>query len=73
MAIVKNAIKCAHCGAEIESRHRHDFVTHSCDGLEDGFIAVDGGRAYLRRVGDQNDWIDISEYSEPEVPYAVQQ
>jgi hypothetical protein len=36
--IIKNAIKCVHCGDIIESRHRHDFVTCSC-----GCCSVDGG------------------------------
>jgi hypothetical protein len=30
----------------IISKHRHDFVTCTC-----GAISVDGGQAYLRRVG----------------------
>lgn len=45
--IIRNSAKCRKCGDEIESRHRHDFVRCEC-----GAIAVDGGREYLRRVGD---------------------
>ena len=32
------------CGDEIESKHRHDFVTCKC-----GACSVDGGHDYLRR------------------------
>ena len=44
--IVQNAVSCNSCGDMIISKHRHDFVTCSC-----GAISVDGGQAYLRRVG----------------------
>lgn len=43
--IVRNSAKCLTCGDEIESRHRHDYVTCSC-----GALSVDGGTSYLRRV-----------------------
>lgn len=58
-----NAVKCAHCGAVIESKHRHDFVGHTCsaaDGRE-VFIAVDGGTAYKRRVGSPTDMIELDD------------
>ena len=42
--IIKNAIRCNICGEEIESTHRHDFVTCKC-----GACSVDGGHDYLRR------------------------
>ena len=65
--IVKNAIECALCGTVVESKHRHDFAVHSCDGLRerrgpDGFIAADGGRDYLKRCGELQDYTDISEF-----------
>lgn len=44
--IVQNAVICNKCGEFIVSKHRHDFVTCHC-----GTISVDGGQAYLRRVG----------------------
>lgn len=44
--IVQNAVTCNKCGEFIVSKHRHDFVTCHC-----GTISVDGGQAYLRRVG----------------------
>ncbi|NBO70606.1 MAG: hypothetical protein EBU66_07495 [Bacteroidetes bacterium] len=50
--IVQNAVICNKCDDFIVSKHRHDFVTCGC-----GAISVDGGQAYLRRVGGagQND------------------
>lgn len=42
--IIRNAIKCKHCGDIIESTSRHHFVVCSC-----GCCSVDGGRDYLRR------------------------
>lgn len=44
--IIQNAVTCNKCGEFIVSKHRHDFVTCHC-----GAISVDGGQAYLRRVG----------------------
>lgn len=43
--IIKNAIRCRHCGDVIESTHVHDFKYCSC-----GTVAVDGGKSYLKRV-----------------------
>lgn len=42
--IVRNAIRCRHCGDVIESKSVHDFVTCTC-----GACSVDGGYDYLRR------------------------
>jgi hypothetical protein len=44
--IIQNAVSCNCCGDFIVSKHRHDFVTCTC-----GAVSVDGGQAYLRRVG----------------------
>ena len=44
--IVSNQIKCMKCEDSIYSAHRHDFVRCKC-----GSCAVDGGQAYMRRVG----------------------
>lgn len=44
--IVQNAVMCNKCSDFIVSKHRHDFVTCKC-----GNVSVDGGQAYLRRVG----------------------
>lgn len=43
-AILRNSAKCALCGDQIVSSHRHDFVSCEC-----GEIFVDGGLDYLRR------------------------
>ena len=42
--IIKNQVKCNHCGDIIESKYLHDFKTCSC-----GCVSVDGGHDYLRR------------------------
>ena len=42
--IIKNRAYCLSCDDEIESTHRHDYVTCSC-----GRVSVDGGKDYLRR------------------------
>ena len=43
----------------IESTHVHDFVSCKC-----GKLCVDGGLEYLRRVGDFENSLDLSEYEE---------
>ena len=53
--IIKNCIKCLKCGEIIESVSRHDFKSCSC-----GAVCVDGGKNYLRRCGNPNDWDDLS-------------
>ena len=56
--LVRNAIRCNICGEEIESKHRHDFVTCKC-----GACSVDGGHDYLRRCFKSPDcFTDISIY-----------
>ena len=52
-------IKCKKCGDIIESKTVHDFKWCSC-----GACAVDGGREYLRRVGEFDSWEDLSETDE---------
>lgn len=57
--IIKNALKCNHCGDIIESIHRHNFVACSC-----GCCSVDGGLDYLRRCfksSPEEDYTDLSE------------
>ncbi len=55
--ITVNKIRCKKCGDIIESKSVHDFRSCKC-----GFVAVDGGHNYLRRVGNLEDWEDLSEY-----------
>ena len=54
--IVKNRAYLITCEDEIESKHRHDFVTCKC-----GDMYVDGGTSSLRRgATDLNTIIDTS-------------
>ena len=57
--IARNAIRCNKCGDEIESVYTHDFKCCSC-----GAVAVDGGKEYLRRCGERNDFTELSTYEE---------
>lgn len=61
--IIRNAAQCKICGEIIESKTRHDFVGCKCFKESGGTkgIAVDGGTDYLRRCGDPNTWIELSE------------
>lgn len=62
--LIRNVIKCNHCGDIIESKHRHDFRECKC-----GTVFVDGGLDYCR-VGFKNspdDFTDMCEYKEVEV------
>ena len=52
-----NKIKCRKCGDIIESIDVHDFKWCSC-----GAVAVDGGREYLRRVENKNDFEELSHF-----------
>ncbi len=57
--IIRNKIKCKRCGEVIESESRHDFKFCAC-----GKVAIDGGLFYLKRSGNPNDWIELSEIIE---------
>ena len=54
--VVVNKCQCAKCLDIIESRIRHDFVRCKC-----GAIFTDGGTEYVRRGGDIENIIDMSE------------
>jgi hypothetical protein len=56
MKIKVNKLQCGLCKDIIESVHVHDFKWCQC-----GAVAVDGGTDYLRRVGDFNHAIEMSE------------
>jgi len=45
--ILSNQIKCLSCGDKPYSAYRNDFKSCKC-----GKVNVDGGQAYLRRVGE---------------------
>ncbi len=53
--IIRNSAKCGKCGDEIESKHRHDWVSCNCRA-----IFTDGGKDYMRRGGNPEDFIDTS-------------
>ena len=55
--ILINKIQCKKCKDIIESKSVHDFKWCSCKS-----VAVDGGLEYLRRVGNIEDIIELSEY-----------
>ena len=59
--LIKNVIKCNHCGDIIESKHTHDFKFCKC-----GIVAVDGGLSYERRLfkNSSEDFTNLSEYEE---------
>lgn len=61
--LVKNAIKCNHCGDVIESKYTHDFKWCKCR-----TIAVDGGLSYPKRsfMNSLNDFEDLSEWEDIE-------
>lgn len=52
-----NKIKCKKCGDIIESIDVHNFKWCSCKS-----VAVDGGREYLRRVGNKEDFEELSHF-----------
>lgn len=54
--IISNKIKCKKCGDIIESKSTDDYKKCSC-----GDVAVDGGKDYLKRIGNEEDYEDIAE------------
>lgn len=57
--IIRNMIRCKKCGDIIESESIHDFKFCKC-----GAVAVDGGKDYLRRLGNLDNIEELSEISE---------
>ena len=59
--LIRNAIKCNHCGDIIESKYTHDFKWCSC-----GAVAVDGGLSYTRRCfkNSPDDFTNMNEWEE---------
>ena len=55
--ILVNKMQCKKCKDIIESKHVHDFKWFKCKS-----IAVDGGLEYLRRIGNFEDIIELSEF-----------
>ena len=68
--VIRNMIRCVHCGAEVESAAGYDLRRHTCASMQtargpDAYIAADGGLEYLRRVGHPADWIEASTTEPP--------
>lgn len=57
--IIRNMAQCGKCGDVIESKSVHDFRTCKC-----GAFSVDGGREYIRRIGDIDSSVEMSTYEE---------
>lgn len=53
--IFENAIRCKQCNSIIKSRTVHDYVSCGCQA-----VAVDGGVDYLRRIGDIDEYEELS-------------
>lgn len=63
MKIIRNMVRCNHCGDIIESKYRHDYVVCKC-----GCCSVDGGHDYLRRgfKNSKDDYTELSQLGEEE-------
>ncbi len=57
--ILRNRIKCRLCGEVLESRTGDELILCSC-----GACGVDGGQEYLRRVGYEKDYEELSLFAE---------
>ena len=55
--IISNKIKCKKCGDVIESKSTNDLKRCSC-----GAVAVDGGKEYLKRLGNEKDYEALEKY-----------
>lgn len=53
--IICNKIKCKKCGDIIESKSTDDYKRCLC-----GTVAVDGGKDYLKRIGNEADYEELS-------------
>lgn len=61
MKLTVNKVKCLVCGAILESKFRHDFLSCNCENQ----TFADGGLDYLRRGGvDMSKVEDMSEWEE---------
>ena len=53
--IISNKIKCKKCGDIIESKSANEYKRCSC-----GAVAIDGGKDYLKRIGNEEDYEEMS-------------
>ena len=58
--IISNKIKCKKCGDIIESKSTNDYKRCSCRA-----VAVDGGKDYLKRIGNEEDYEELSIIDNP--------
>lgn len=56
--IISNKIKCKKCGDIIESKSTNDYKKCIC-----GAVAVDGGNQYLKRIGNEEDYEELSVFN----------
>ena len=57
--ILTNKIKCINCGNILESKTPNDFKRCSCRK-----VAIDGGHEYLKRIGNEEEYIELCEMNE---------
>ena len=60
--IISNKIKCKKCEDIIESKNTNDYKRCSC-----GAVAIDGGKDYLKRIGNEKDYDELSEIKDNNV------
>lgn len=60
--ILSNKIKCKKCEDIIESKNTNDYKRCSC-----GAVAIDGGKDYLKRIGNEKDYEELSEIKDNNV------
>ena len=60
--IISNKIKCKKYGDIIESKSTNDYKKCSC-----GAVTVDGGKDYLKRIGNEKDYEELSEIKDNNV------
>ncbi len=53
--IISNKIKCKKYGDVIKSKNTNDYKRFSC-----GAVAVDGGKNYLKRIGNEDNYVELS-------------
>ena len=53
--IISNKIKCKKCGDIIESKSTNEYKRCSC-----GAVSIDGGKDYLKRIGNEEDYEEMS-------------
>lgn len=60
--IISNKIKCKKCEDIIESKNTNDYKRCSC-----GAVAIDGGKDFLKRIGNEKDYEELSEIKDNNV------